>query len=206
MAFELGADLIVTHHPLIFGGDLKAVNDTTETGRCLLTLIENGIAAINAHTNLDMAPGGVNDVLAQTLGLTNIQVADPEGTDEEGRPYGLIRSGEVTEMPLERFLPIVKVKLGCDALRYVNGGKPVRKVCVGGGSCAGYLAQAAAHGFDTFVTADVKYNSSALPMSWASISSTRATSTRKIPPCSFWHRSCAALSRRRRSSSRPISK
>ena len=157
-AIELGADLIVTHHPLIFGGDLKAVNDTTETGRCLLTLIENGIAAINAHTNLDMAPGGVNDVLAQTLGLTNIQVADPEGTDEEGRPYGLIRSGEVTKMPLERFLPIVKVNLGCNALRYVNGGKPVRKVCVGGGSCAGYLAEAAAHGFDTFVTADVKYN------------------------------------------------
>lgn len=157
-AIETGADLIVTHHPLIFGEALKAVNENTETGRCLLTLAEHGIAAINAHTNLDMAPGGVNDVLAQTLGLTNIQVADPEGTDEEGRPYGLIRSGEVTEMPLERFLPIVKVKLGCDALRYVNGGKPVRKVCVGGGSCAGYLAQAAAHGFDTFVTADVKYN------------------------------------------------
>jgi len=157
-AIALGADLIVTHHPLIFGGDLKAVNDSSETGRCLLTLIENGIAAINAHTNLDMAPGGVNEVLAKKLALADIRVADPSGTDAEGREWGLIRMGQVPEQPLDAFLNRVKTLLGCEGLRYVNGGRPVRQVAVGGGSCGGYLEEAAKLGCDTFVTADVKYN------------------------------------------------
>lgn len=157
-AVALGADLIVTHHPLIFGDSLTAVNEDTETGRCLLRLAENGIAAINAHTNLDLAPGGINDVLAETLGLENVEVLAPEGTDEQGRPYGLLRAGQVAEQPLEQFLSAVKERLGCGGLRYVDGGRPVRKVCVGGGSCGGAFAEAAAHGCDTLVTADVKYN------------------------------------------------
>ena len=157
-AISIGADLIVTHHPLIFGEELKAVNENTQTGRCLLTLMENGIAAINAHTNLDQAPGGVNDVLARKLALANIRVVNPSGTDGQGRPWGLIRGGEVPEQPLEAFLNRVKTLLGCEGLRYVNIGKPVRRVCVGGGSCGGFVSEAAALGFDTFVTADVKYN------------------------------------------------
>ena len=157
-AVAIGADLLVTHHPLIFGDSLTAVNEDTETGRCILKLVENGIAAINAHTNLDLAPGGINDVLAETLGLSGIEVMEPEGTDEQGRPYGLLRCGLVAEQPLERFLSTVKKQLGCDGLRYVDGGCPVRKVCVGGGSCGGAYAEAAAQGCDTLVTADVKYN------------------------------------------------
>ena len=157
-AIEIGADLIVTHHPLIFGETLKVVNENTETGRCLLTLIENGIAAINAHTNLDQAPGGVNDVLAQKLALVNVEVLNPCGTTENGKPWGLLRMGQVPEQPLDSFLNRVKTLLGCEGLRYVNGGKPVRKVCVGGGSCAGAIHEVAAAGCDTLVTADVKYN------------------------------------------------
>ena len=156
-AVEVGADLIVTHHPLIFG-EIKAVNEETETGRCLLTLMEHGIAAINAHTNLDLAPGGINDILARTLGLRDIRVPDPVGTDEQGRPYGLLRAGQVQEQPLEQFLQTVKESLGCESVRYVNSGVPVRQVCVGGGSCGGAWAEAKALGCDTLVTADVKYN------------------------------------------------
>ncbi len=152
------ADLIVTHHPLIFRDKLMALNEDTETGRCLLTLVENGIAAINAHTNLDLAPGGVNDVLAQTLGLTEITVITPEGEDAQGRPYGLLRSGIVKEQPLGDFLAVVKENLHCEGLRYVEGGKAVRKVAVGGGSCADGMQEALSAGCDTFVTADVKYN------------------------------------------------
>ena len=48
--------------------------------------------------------------------------------------------------------------MGCEGLRYVDGGKPVRKVAVGGGACAGEMRKAAAAGCDTFVTADVRYN------------------------------------------------
>ena len=157
-AIDIGADLIVTHHPLIFAEEVKAVNEDTETGRCLLMLMEHGIAAINAHTNLDQAPGGINDVLAQTLGLSNIEVVSPVGTDASGNPWGLLRAGEVDEQPLSAFLAVVKEKLRCDGLRYCDGGKPVRKVAVGGGSCGGAFAEAAAHGCDTLVTADVKYN------------------------------------------------
>ena len=157
-AIEMGADLIVTHHPLIFRDDLKAVNEDTATGRCLLTLIENGIAAINAHTNLDLAPGGINDVLAETLGLTDVQIITPEGTDAQGHPYGLLRSGTAEEQSLETFLANVKEALHCKGLRYVDGGKPVRKVAVGGGSCADGMHEALAAGCDTFVTSDIKYN------------------------------------------------
>ena len=157
-AIELGADLIVTHHPLIFRNGLMAVNEDSETGRCVLTLIEHGIAAINAHTNLDVAPGGINDVLAQTLGLENICIINPEGTTESGQPYGLLRCGDVAAQPLEAFLAHVKQRLGCDGLRYVNSSNPVHRVAVGGGSCADEMRDALEAGCDTFVTADVKYN------------------------------------------------
>ena len=156
-AAEWGADLIVTHHPLIFQAP-KSITDDTSVGRSIRTLIRHYISAINAHTNLDQAPGGVNDVLAAKLGLENIQVLSPAGTNEEGQPYGLLRCGNVPEQTLEAFLATVKAQLGCEGLRYVDGGKPVRKVAVGGGSCAGGMMEALDAGCDTFVTADVKYN------------------------------------------------
>ena len=155
-AKEIGAELIVTHHALIWQPGF--VTDETAWGRNTLYLIENGIAHINAHTNLDCAPGGVNDTLAEILGLKNIQVISPVGNDEQGRPYGLLRQGEVESQDLQTFMTIVKNSLGCSGLRYVNCGKPVHKVAVGGGACAGFLHQAIAEGCDTFVTADVRYN------------------------------------------------
>ena len=153
-AIDLGADLIITHHPLIFRDSLAAVNEDNEAGRCVLTLIENSIAAINAHTNLDLAPGGVSDVLAQTLGLEDVQIIDPTGEPA----YGLLRMGSVPGQSLSAFLATVKNRLQCEGLRYVDSGKPVRKVAVGGGSCADGMHRVAQMGCDTFVTADVKYN------------------------------------------------
>ena len=151
-AADWGAELIVTHHPLIFQA-LKSVTDETSIGRGIMTLCKNGISAVNAHTNLDCAPRGVNDVLAETLGLTDIQVI-PYGEN----PCGLLRHGTVKEQSLPEFLRHVKAALGCDGLRYVNCQKPVRRVAVGGGACADGLMDAIAAGCDTFVTADVKYN------------------------------------------------
>ena len=155
-AKEWGADLLLTHHALIWKPGF--ITDGSAQGRNTLYLIENGIAHINAHTNLDQAPGGVNDVLARTLGLENIQVVRPQGVDEEGRPWGLLRCGDVPEQTLEAFLGAVKDKLGCRGLRYADGGKIVRKVAVGGGSCAGAMNDALRAGCDTFVTADIRYN------------------------------------------------
>ena len=156
-AAQVGADLLVTHHPLIFVAP-KSITDDDGVGRAILQLVRSGISAINAHTNLDCAPGGVNDVLARTLGLQDIQVIEPSGVDEEGRPWGLLRQGIVEEQPLEDFLAHVKNTLGCEGLRFVPGGKKVSKVAVGGGSCASELRDVADAGCDTFVTADVKYN------------------------------------------------
>ena len=154
-AIAMNADLIVTHHPLIFRDPLMAVNEDTEAGRCVLTLIEHGIAAINAHTNLDLAPGGVNDVLAKTVGLRDIEIIDPV----PGEPaYGLLRRGRVDEQPMSSFLKTVKENLNCQGLRYVDSGRPVRVVAVGGGSCADGMFDALAAGCDTLVTSDIKYN------------------------------------------------
>ena len=145
-AAEIGAQLIVTHHPLIFQAP-TAITDETSIGRSIMFLCRHGISAINAHTNLDCAEGGVNDVLAAKLGLENIT------------PIGdLLRMGETEEQPLPEFLSTVKERLGCKGLRYVDGGKPVRKVAVGGGSCAGGMLEAINAGCDSFVTADIKYN------------------------------------------------
>ena len=156
-AIAFGADLLITHHPLIFQ-PVKSVTDDCSIGRAILKLIRSDISAINAHTNLDCAPGGVNDVLAQTLGLENIEVICPSGVDEEGRPWGLLRKGSVASQSLTDFLAHTKNSLGCQGLKYVDGGKPVCKVAVGGGACAGEFRDAVSAGCDTFVTSDVRYN------------------------------------------------
>ena len=156
-AIEIGADVLLTHHPLIFRAP-KSITEEDPVGRCILLLASHGISAVNAHTNLDCAPGGVNDVLAETLGLTDIQVADPMGVDDQGRAYGLLRTGFVEKQPLAQFLALVKDKLAVPGLRYVDGGKPVCKVAVGGGACGDEYGTALAAGCDTLVTADVKYN------------------------------------------------
>lgn len=151
-----GAELLLTHHALLW--DPGFITDETPAGRNTLFLIENGIACINAHTNLDYAPGGVNDALAGILGLSDIQVISPMGTDDAGQPYGLLRTGTVEAQALTQFLSTVKERLGCPGLRYVNSGKPVCRVAVGGGACGGEMQDAIAAGCDTFVTADIKYN------------------------------------------------
>ena len=148
-AEEMGAQVIVTHHPLIFR-PLPNVTDGTSIGRSVMLLCRSGISAINAHTNLDCAEGGVNDVLAQALALSGITPVGAHG--------GMMRWGEVEEQSLEAFLAFVKETLGCPGVRYVSGGKPVRRVCVGGGACSDGMADALAAGCDTFVTSDIKYN------------------------------------------------
>ena len=146
-AVEAGADLLVTHHPLIFQ-PLSAITDKNSVGQSIMTLIANDVPVINAHTNLDCAVGGVNDVLAEKLELTDVSVLGQEH---------LLRCGYY-ESDLPEFLSHVKQKLGCMGLRYADGETPVRKVAVGGGSCGSELPLVIASGCDTFVTADVKYN------------------------------------------------
>lgn len=156
-AVSCGAQLILAHHPVIWGG-AKTITDQTPTGRKLLLLAEHGIAAICAHTNLDAVDGGVNDELALKLGLADICQLHQDGVDDQGRPYGIGRIGVVPTQSLFDFALSVKQSLGSNGIRLVDGGKLVHIVAVGGGSCGNMLQDAIAHGCDTFVTADVKYD------------------------------------------------
>ena len=158
-AAELGCQLIVSHHPVIFF-PAKSITDADPTGRTLLSLTERQIAAVCAHTNLDAVHGGVNDALAQKLGLVQIEQLKQDGVDASGRPYGIGRVGNTAGIPMyaPAFAAFVKEALGANGVRYVDARRPVRRVAVGGGACADMLKDALAMGCDTFVTADVKYN------------------------------------------------
>lgn len=156
-AASSGCQLIVSHHPVIWGG-AKSVTDQTVMGRKLLALVENGVAAICAHTNLDAVADGVNDALARKLALTDIRQLKQDGVDGQGRAYGIGRVGTVDEQPLYDFALFVKDSLDANGVRLVDGGRRVHKVAVGGGACADMMTDALAHGCDTFVTSDVKYD------------------------------------------------
>ncbi len=148
-AHALGAELIISHHPLIFT-PLKSVCDTDAAQRRVLYLIENRIGLISMHTNLDIAEGGVNDVLIRLLGAEPEQTLDAEGCG---------RIGALPEpVPLDAFLKRCREMLGCEGLRYCPGAASVSRLAVMGGAGAGSLEDAAAKGCDTFLTSDVKYH------------------------------------------------
>ncbi len=146
-ALKEGVELIITHHPVIFE-PLKSVvkSESNVVYDCLV----NGISVISMHTNLDVAVGGVNDCLANALELGNIQFV----TDDEGFSF---RKGTLkNEMSAKELAEYVKARLGGN-IRYTDGGKPVKTVCVCGGS-GGSELKLAMENADAFITADVKHN------------------------------------------------
>ena len=151
-AIEIGADLIVAHHPVMNCKWLpvQTVRDDTNQGRILTKMIQHHISGICMHTNLDIAEGGVNDQLAMLLELT---VAEPLGEDGCGR-VGVLSE----EVPFDAFVERVYDTLHCDGLRYVSSGKPAYRIAVGGGACWEYHDDALAKGCDTFVTSDLGYH------------------------------------------------
>ena len=155
-AREAGAQLIVSHHPVIFH-PAKRITDDEPTGRILLALTEAGIAAICAHTNLDLTVGGVNEALARKLGMTELAFFEENGTDALG-PYGLGYVGRVEKQSFSDFAAFVRDALDAGGVRVVDAGREVNRVAVGGGACGDMVRQAAEAGCDTFVTSDVKYD------------------------------------------------
>ncbi len=148
-AIREGAELIVSHHPLIFQ-PLRTVTDESPEGRRVLKLIENRLSVISMHTNLDIAEGGVNDVLSAALGLQSPSPLDGNGCG---------RVGSLSERKsFQDFLSFVKETLRCNGLRYVDAERPVFRVAVMGGSGADSIERAALLGCDTYVTADIKYH------------------------------------------------
>ena len=140
-AREMGANLIITHHPVIFNGMKRLDADSIP-----YRLAAAGISAISAHTNLDKAMGGVNDVLAARLGLTDVEVAAD----------GITRIGTLPEeMSATAFAAHVAEALEIPVR--AAGNKPVKKVAVCGGGGGGFIA--ACFGLaDCFVTGEVKHH------------------------------------------------
>lgn len=151
-AIEKDCQLIAAHHPVMncAWNQVQTVRTDDRQGRVLTELIRHGIATICMHTNLDAAAGGVNEVLAQKLGLSDLKML----TEEKIGRIGTLKC----EIPLVEFTHSVIELLGCNGLRYVDAGRPVHRVAVGGGACGCYIPQAIAAGCDTFVTSDLKYN------------------------------------------------
>ena len=149
-AAELGAELIVSHHPLIFHA-LKSVRSDDLVGRKIYALARNGISGVCMHTNLDAAAGGVNDALMAALG---VQEAEPLG-GEGAMP----RIGRLPEaVDFADFLARTKNALGAFGLRYVDAGRKIRTVGCCGGSGGDFLEEALEAGCDVFVTADLRHD------------------------------------------------
>ncbi len=156
-ARQAGAELIVSHHPIFFS--LKNVSDRDINGKKIVALLENRMSAICMHTNLDAAPGGVNDTLAGLLGLERVELLGVDGYYEDGVPHSTGRVGELPAgMGFFEYLELVKKNLSLSGGRYYFSGRPVKKVGLVSGSGGSELQAAYEAGCDTFVTADVKYD------------------------------------------------
>lgn len=140
-----GVNLLVTHHPVIFHA-LKNVRSDS----LVYKLVKEGISVICAHTNFDVAAGGVNDVLANLLDLQDVETLPEEG---------LLRAGNLTRgMTPPEFAYFAKCRLDLDALRYCDGGQVIQRVAVCGGSGGSELAVAAQNGCQAYLTGDVKHD------------------------------------------------
>lgn len=147
-AAEDGANLLITHHPVIFDPLKSVLSDTV-----VFEAIKKDIAIISAHTCWDIAQGGVNDVLAGIIGLTDITPIVP---DENGNC--MLRKGELkTAVPAEEFADIVSVALDT-VVRVSSPEKLIKTVAVCGGSGASMLSALKAEGIDAYVTGDAKHN------------------------------------------------
>lgn len=140
----LGAQLIISHHPVIFE-PLKSVSfDST-----VAALIKNGISAVCMHTNLDLSPVfGVNTCLAEAVGV--------KGSFVEGE---CLFVGELdSPMPNLEFARNVNSSLGCEGLRYTFGEKTVKRVALCSGSGGDYVSLAKKLGADVLLTGEIKHH------------------------------------------------
>ena len=157
-AIEVGAQLIVTHHPLMLRG-VTGVATTTPKGAVVHRAISHGIAIYNAHTNADAAAGGVADALAEAVGIKNpvplipVAPSSPEGTGRIGMLAGPITLGEYAQQ-VAAALPAtfhgVWVAGDLDAT--------VTSVAVVGGSGDSFLEVVRASGADVYITADLRHH------------------------------------------------
>lgn len=142
-------DLIVSHHPLIFK-PLASVTEDSHVARKVIKLIKNDVSVMSFHTRADKVEGGVNDILAEILGLKNVA---PFGEGDLGR-IGTLPE----ELNMEDFSYLLKGLLDCDGVKVADALIPVQKVAVVGGDGKSFVSDALKAGADTFVSGRIGYN------------------------------------------------
>lgn len=148
-AAEIGADLVLTHHPQFFRGIKRILPDHPDTAAAY-ALIRHGIGHYAAHTNFDAAAGGVNDVLAELLGLSDVVPLPPENLGRVGALNPPLRLAEFAE--------IAQKKLGDDVRFCGDPDARVGLVAVVGGGGDSELESVKDAGADTFVTGEIRYH------------------------------------------------
>ncbi len=157
-AVSLGCNLIVAHHPIIFGG-LKKLNGANYVERTVIKAIKNDIAIYAAHTNLDnVLDKGVNQKIAEKLGLRQVEILLPKAIDQTNVGSGAM--GLLADAMDEiAFLDLLKSVFALKCIRHTALlNRKIRKVAVCGGSGQFLLGDAIASGMDAFVSADFKYH------------------------------------------------
>ena len=144
-AVSLGCNVIVCHHPLIFH-PLETVTESDPTAKRVLSCVKNGIAVLSFHTRLDSMPGGVNDCLAEAIGVRNAEAFLP-----------FARIGDVEEQSFETFRKAVSRGLQIEPLTCVKSHESVRRVALMSGSGKDGIADAVKAGADTYVTGEVRH-------------------------------------------------
>ncbi len=157
MAVKAGADMMITHHPLIFSG-MKQVTAGNFIGRRLIKLIENHICYYAMHTNFDVL--GMADLSADLLNLKDRQVLEVTW-QEEGRSEGIGRVGKLPrEMTLEECGKFVKEQYRLPFVKlYGEPEKKVNSAAVCTGSGKSLMKEVLAKKAEVYITADMDYHS-----------------------------------------------
>ena len=153
-AVACGADMIVTHHPLIFKG-LKKISVEDQVGEAVVKAIRAGISIYAAHTSADKVLAGVSGAMAARLGLKNVRILDEDG---EGTGLGTIGDLAVP-MTAEEAVDFVKERFSLKAMRTsrpVEG--MVSRVAMCGGSGGSLISAAKAAGADLYISGDISYH------------------------------------------------
>ena len=166
-AIDLGCQLIISHHPVLFHG-LKQVCGQTPQARIVEMAIKHDIAIYSAHTNLDSVPGGINTRLAEKLDIREVRMLAVSHQPSELSIQDSVVSGQIglgvigvlpEPMRYTDFIARVRELLDCTYVRYTRPAhEMIERVALCGGSGAEFIGEAIQQGADVYLTADCKYH------------------------------------------------
>lgn len=154
-AIKQNCDMIFSHHPLIFR-PIKNLDLSNPQNQMYAKLIQNSILVYSAHTNLDVAKGGMNDWLTEAMGLNHVQTVYSNHYDTNIGRIGVLP----TPVTVEKFAKTLKKTFNLDGLRLVSNDNKamVKNVAIVGGDGGKFYPEMLKAGADVFVTGDVYYH------------------------------------------------